>query len=43
MRRFILLGGVAKAQKYLDMPTLQRLARMVPKHLKMQAYFCVDP
>jgi hypothetical protein len=35
MRRCILPGGVAKAQKYLDIPALWRLARQAPQHLKM--------
>jgi hypothetical protein len=29
------LGGVAKAQKYIDIPTLRRLAGQAPQHLKM--------
>jgi hypothetical protein len=35
MRRCILPGGVAKAQKYIDIPTLWRLAGQAPQHLKM--------
>jgi hypothetical protein len=35
MRLYILPGGVAKAQKYLDIPMLRRLARQAPQHLKM--------
>jgi hypothetical protein len=35
MRRYILSGGVANAQKYLDIPPLWRLAMQAPQHLKM--------
>jgi hypothetical protein len=34
MRRCILPGFVAQAQKYPDMPALGRLARQAPQHLK---------
>jgi hypothetical protein len=43
MRRYILPGCVAEAQKYLDIPALRRLARQAPQHLKMQIYFCANP
>jgi hypothetical protein len=43
MRRCIPPGGVAKAQKYLDIPALWRLARQAPQRLKMQIYFCANP
>jgi hypothetical protein len=43
MRRCNLPGGVAEAQKYLDIPALRRLARQAPQHLKMQIYFCANP
>jgi hypothetical protein len=34
MRRCILPGGVAEAQKYLDISALRRLAMQMPQHLK---------
>jgi hypothetical protein len=33
--RCILPGSVAKAQKYIDIPTLRHLARQAPQHLRM--------
>jgi len=29
--------------KYLDIPTLSRLASQAPQHLKLLTYFCVNP
>ncbi|MGD9224455.1 MAG: hypothetical protein PVH22_14465, partial [Desulfobacteraceae bacterium] len=32
-----------ESSKYLDMPSLSRLARRAPQHLKMKIYFCANP
>jgi len=38
-RRCVLSGYVPKAQEYLDIPNLSRLARQAPQHLKLLIYF----
>ena len=32
-----------KSSEYPDIPTLSRLARRVPQHLKLRTYFCANP
>ena len=42
-RRCIPSGCVPKAQQYLDIPNLSRLASQAPQHLKLLIYFWANP